>query len=313
MDDIVRVNRVGTVKLLTHASMRLVSRSVRSPVTSLLDIDGLWKMVMRHTDFRRLHREIRSGRFFAVVAAATDIASGQTHLFVEAQKERARAWTTHDHMMVQKPTMLGPHHVLASAAIPVLFPPVRVHGRWYMDGGVRYNTPLSPALYLGAESLIIVNVRAHENEPPPPDSFPGIGQMLGKLLDSVFLDRALFDLDRLTRINDMIDAVDRLGEGMLQRFQDDLQRRGRRPYRRVPLATVRPKRDLGALAAEYLQRSGKTHPLSFGRVLSALFEDDTRTSGDAASFLLFDGGYASALIDAGYRDAAASEEGFGNI
>jgi NTE family protein len=313
MDHIVRVHHLGALRMISSASMRIVSKRVRSPITSLLDIDGLWKTVMRHTDFRRLHREIRSGRFHAIATAATDIASGHTHLFVEAPKDRMPKWSTHDATLVPKPAMLGPHHVLASAAIPVLFPPVRVQGRWYMDGGVRYNTPLSPALYLGAESLIIITVRALQNNAPRPDEFPGIGQMLGKLLDSVFLDRAMFDLDRLLRINDIVDSVARLGDDALERFQRDLESRGRRRYRSVPLATVRPNRDLGALAAEYLKRSGRTHPLSFGRVLSALFEDDTETSGDAASFLLFDGGYARALIDAGRADAAAAAESFANL
>jgi NTE family protein len=310
MDDIVSVSRSGALRMIATASFRLMSRSVRSPVTSLLQVDGLWKMVMRQTDWRGLHRAIRGGRFDAVATAATDIASGQTHLFIEGRKEIVKLWATHDATLVPKQTILGPHHVLASAAIPVLFPPVRVQGRWYMDGGVRYNTPLSPALYLGAESLIIISVRAQRSESPRPDAFPGVGQMVGKLLDSVFLDRVAFDLDRLTRINDMVEAIAHIGEGALEKLREHLVARGRRPYRYVPLASVRPKKDLGALAAEYLAQSGKTHPLSFGRVLSALFEDDAQTSGDAASFLLFDGGYASLLIEAGKKDAAAVHEEF---
>jgi NTE family protein len=310
MDDIVAVSRGGALRMLASASLRMVNMRARSPITSLLEVDGLWKMVMRGTDWRGLHRAIRGGRFDAIATAATDIASGQTHLFLEGRKDVSTRWTTHDSTLVPKPTILGPHHVLASAAIPVLFPPVRVQGRWYMDGGVRYNTPLSPALYLGAESLIIISVRAQRPESARPDDFPGLGQMIGKLLDSVFLDRIAFDLDRLLRINDIVEAIERLGEDALAKMHADLAHRGRRPYRYVPLAAVRPKKDLGALAAEYLNRSGRTHPLSFGRVLSALFQDDAQTSGDAASFLLFDGGYASLLIDAGRADAEAVHDIF---
>lgn len=312
LNDIVSVNELGALGMLTRAGLRLVSNRVRSPVTGLLSVQGLWRKVSGETDWRALHRNVRGGRFDAVAVAATDIASGQTHLFVEGRRELVAAWTTHDPVLVVKPGNLGPHHVLASAAIPVLFPPVRVHGRWYMDGGVRYNTPLSPALYLGAESLIIITVRAQRPESPRPDEFPGMGQMVGKLLDSVFLDRVAFDLDRLTRINDMVEAIERLGDGAIDRVRDDLRARGRRPYRRVPLAAVRPNKDLGVLAAEYLA-THRGKPLSFGRVLSALFEDDTQTSGDAASFLLFDGGFAGTLIEAGRADAAAAGEALARI
>ncbi|MCK6549639.1 patatin-like phospholipase family protein [Myxococcota bacterium] len=309
MDDIVEVSQLGALKMITRASMRLVSKSVRSPVTGLISVGGLWRKVSHETDWRALHRHVRTKRFDAVAVAATDIATGFTHLFVEGQKDALGSWSTHDPVLLLKPGMLGPHHVLASAAIPVLFPPVRVHGRWYMDGGVRYNTPLSPALYFGAESLVIITVRANRPESPRPDEFPGLGQMVGKLLDSVFLDRVAFDLDRLTRINDFVTALEGAGPGVLEHVRADLIRRGRRPYRKVPVAAVRPEKDLGALAAEYLAKT-KTPPFSFGRVLRALFEDDTQTSGDAASFLLFDGGFASLLIDAGRRDAASAHAAF---
>lgn len=308
MDDIVAVSRSGTVKMLGSAVLRLATSAVRSPIASLLQVDGLRKLVMESTDWRGMHRAIRGGRFDAIATAATDIASGQTHLFIEGRRGVVNGWSTHDQQLVPLETLLSPSHVMASAAIPVLFPPVRVHGRWYMDGGLRYNTPLSPALYLGATSLIIITVRAQRPESPRPEEFPGLGQMVGKLLDSVFLDRVAYDLDRLTRINDMVESIERLGPEAMPRIREDLRRRGRRPYRRVPIASVRPRRDLGALAAEYL--SGRAHPLSFGRVLSALFADDTQTSADAASFLLFDGGYAAALIEAGRADAAAVHEEF---
>jgi len=279
-----------------------------------IDRDGvrqLSRLVQERADWRALRRVVRSGRLDAVGFAATDIATGRTRLFVDHARGLAPRWPKGDDAAEPEGVVFGPSHVLASAAIPLLFPPVRVGTRWYVDGGVRYNTPLAPALGLGAESLLIVSVRtaAEGHRAAASDDFPGFGQVVGKVLDSVFLDRVAFDLDRLTRINDIVEAVDALGEDTLTRLRGELQRRKRPAYRPVRYAHVRPSFDLGALASEHLERAAKgAGRFSFARVLSALFQDDAGTSGDAASFLLFDSGYAKTLMEVGRRDAEATHE-----
>lgn len=134
--------------------------------------------------------------------------------------------------------------------------------------------------------------------------FPGIGQIVGKLLDSIFLDRVNFDLDRLARINDIVRAATSMGERETERFRDALGALGRPRYREVPFAAVHPHVDIGAVAADVVRGSGSVSSFSFVRVLSALFEDDAGTSGDAASFLFFDGSSAERLIALGRADAA---------
>ena len=173
-----------------------------------------------------------------------------------------------------------------------------------MDGGVRDNTPLSPALRLGAESLLIVNVRGIEHDTGPLPGFPGLGQVIGKLLDSIFLDRVGFDLDRLDRLNDLVDIVEEMGDEAKARFYEGLKKRGRPAYRKVPFAAIAPNRDVGDLAADFLQAAAShSGALSYARVLSSLFKDPATESGDAVSFLLFDGPYASKLVEIGYEDA----------
>lgn len=306
IDDLVGLDRAGIRELLATGGKRLIGRPVKSPPVGLLRVDGIVKLVGEQADWRGLRKVVRSRRLDAVGFAATDIASGRTVFFVDHAEGLSPRWANGDDAPLIEPAALGPAHVLASAAIPILFPPVAVGGRWFMDGGVRYNTPLGPALGLGAQSLIIVSVRAvaEAQQPAPVGEFSGFGQIVGKVLDSVFLDRIGFDLDRLHRVNDWIDAVlEHGGEAALASVHANLAARGRPAYRHVPVAHVRPNRDLGALAAEHLKQAGSGRRFSFARVLSALFLDDQGTTGDAASFLLFDGGYAQTLIEAGRRDA----------
>ncbi len=311
LDELVSFNRKGMRELLRAGGLRLLGRQEVSPPVGVLGVDGIAKLVTQNGNFRNLRATIRSGRLHGVAFAATDIATGKTALFVDHSPDVVPRWSKGVDAPNVIKTTLGPSHIMASAAIPMLFPPVRVGTRWYMDGGLRNNTPLGPALCLGADALFILSVRSvTESHLASPDgTFPGFGQILGKVLDSVFLDRILFDLDRLTRINDIVESIEELGGETLDKARSVLANHNRPSYRRVPYAHVRPAKDLGGMASDSLDRLAREGGrLSFARVLKALFEDDTGTSGDGASFLLFDGGYADELLRAGQADGALAHD-----
>jgi NTE family protein len=303
IDESLSLSSFQALKMLGAAPLRLLRIGLRSPATGLLDAKGLWRRVSSSIDWSRVHRHVQGGRFDAIAIAGTDISTGDTHLFVDGAPGVCPPTPTRISEFVAVPSRLSLRHVLASAAIPLLFSPVQIGDRWYMDGGVRHNTPLSPALHLGAQSLLIVTVGGMR-APAAFSGFPGIGQIVGKLLDSIFLDRVNFDLDRLARINDIVRAATSMGERETERFRDALGALGRPRYREVPFAAVHPHVDIGAVAAEVVRGSGSVSSFSFVRVLSALFEDDAGTSGDAASFLFFDGSFAERLIALGRADAA---------
>jgi NTE family protein len=307
LDELIGFDRAGLRALLKAGGLRVIGRDVASPATGVLDVTGIVKLVHEKADWRSLRRVVRSGRLRGVGLAATDIGTGRTHLFVDHKDGLYPRWTEGDDGCIPQRVVLSPSHVLASAAIPLLFPPIRVGSRWYMDGGLRNNTPLAPALALGAERLLIVSVRTKGEADVPSGgargAFPGFGQMVARVLDSVFLDRVGFDLDRLTRINDIVEALEAEGGDVADDVRARLVARGHPPYTFVPYAHVRPNADLGALASEALARVATGSRFSFGRVLQALFTDDAGTTGDAASFLLFDGGYAEVLLGAGRADA----------
>ncbi|MEQ9325055.1 MAG: patatin-like phospholipase family protein [Polyangiaceae bacterium] len=310
IDELIGVAPLNMLRMVGTAPLRFVKRGMRSPAAGLLRADPLWKLIARETDWVGLGMHLARGRFDAVAVAGTDIQSGDTHLWVQGTGETVRALTGPTPMadFVAVPSKLGLRHVLASAAIPLLFPPIQIGGKWFMDGGVRHNTPLGPALRFGAESLLVVSVRGERTEDVSSHRFPGIGQVVGKLLDSIFLDRVAFDLDRLQRINDVVLAAESLGPEEAMRFHAKLVEMGRPNYRPVSHAAVSPSEDLGLVAARAIRESEQIPNVSFIRVLSALFEDDERSSGDAASFLLFDGRFTRQLIDLGMQDAARQHD-----
>lgn len=309
MDDMVSIDRAGLRELLAAGGKRLIGRSVKSPPVGLLRVDGITRLVGERVSWRSLRKVVKARRFDAIGFAATDIASGKTVFFVDHAQGIQPRWPKGDDAPYVERTPLGPAHVLASAAIPILFPPVPIGGRWFMDGGVRYNTPLAPALGLGADALLIISVRAvpEAHQSAPSGDFSGFGQIVSKVLDSVFLDRLGYDMDRLLRINDLVSSVEAVsGAHGLELLRTELAWRGRPRYRVVRHAHVRPSQDLGVLASTHLANAKVSGPFSFSRVLKALFQDDQGTTGDGASFLLFDGGYATELLAEGEKDAAAN-------
>lgn len=202
---------------------------------------------------------------------------------------------------------------MASAAIPFVFSPVRVGARWYTDGGVRQNTPLSPALRLGAERLVVVSFGGIHEERESSVSYPGLSGLVGKLFNSVFLDRLTWDLDRLDRINDVLTAGTSIyGPSFQTKMQAQLRDLGRRPYGVIPYVNVRPSRDIGQLASQLFSESARLRA-RYPRPLRDILVSDSTSSADAMSYLLFDGEFAGRLIDLGYADAERNAEALGAI
>lgn len=290
-----------------HLARRLGSPllgSAREPAMGLFDATPYEQLIRARIDWRGLRAVVDSGRLDAVAVACTELATGGTHLFVHRRRGVPLPFWKHDLSIVALPAELGPEHVLASTAIPFVFSPVNIGGYWYADGGVRQNVPLSPALRLGADALLAVSLgRERPPDEPAPDVFPGMAQILGKLLNGIFLDRMRWDLDRLGRINDILDCgAAAYGEGFAETLQGELTARGRQPYRKIRCVCIAPDTDIGAVAASLLQRGGLAS--SLGPVLRRVLAPAREHTADLASYLLFDGAFAAELIALG-RAAAA--------
>jgi len=270
-----------SARLATAGRIRLGSRA-------LLDTAPLRRFLVRtlgsEGELTGIARNIEQGRLTAAAIATLDYRTGQTVTWVEG-REGTKPWTRPDR--VSRVSHLSIDHVMASAALPLVFPAVRLAGGWYGDGGIRLMAPLSPALFLGADRILAISTRylrsREEFEVPEIAGYPPPAQILGKMVNAVFLDVLDRDVRRLKRLNDLV-----------EKLAPD-ERDGLRPVR---VLLIRPSRDLGRLAAGYEQRL----PAAFRFVVRGLGSHQTK-SPDFLSMLLFEPGYVRALMEIGETDA----------
>lgn len=305
------VLRIGLLDALRFFPAALGAGSA----AGLVDSRGLESLVVRSISWRDITHAIHEGRLRALAVSATHVASGRTHVFVQTRPEARPCWRPDPHSRCE-PTRIGPNHALASAAIPLLFPAVRVAGQLFVDGGLRQNVPLGPALRLGAQRVIVISLRHLESTPegenePDTTAEENVGSapfLVGKTLNALLLDRTEQDLQRLRRINTLLSVgTEALGPEYVTALNRALLPRGEHPLRYVRNILVRPSRDIGELASEYarsrefaLRARGVA-----GKALRALADREGRGSADLVSYLLFDGGFADRLIQLGRQDARA--------
>jgi len=269
----------------------------------------LERIVRRLIPWSRIGANLREGHLEALSVTATDIGSGKTVVFVQNANGQIPEWSKDPFVRAQSVT-IGAEHALASAALPILFPAVSVGERFFCDGGLRQNTPLSPALRLGADKVLVIGLRhkppSSEEIPEESMPFPGAAFLVGKILDAFLLDHIDYDLDRLRRFNALIQAVDALGNvNEKKRFDEVVTRMRGAPYRRVGEMMIRPSADLGQLAGD-VARAGRFKGTGGGagiRLLRRLATARGADEADLLSYILFDGHYAHDVARLGYEDA----------
>ena len=227
-----------------------------------------------------LHR----GSLRAVTFSTTDYTTGQSVVWVQGRDietwERPGRTSRQCRMTVD--------HVMASAALPLFFPAVQIGPHWYGDGGIKLTAPLSPALHLGAHRILAVSTRYDRtrSEAARPDvaGYPPPAQVIGLLLDAIFLEMVDQDVARMERINRVLEHV---------------PPEHRSGMRKVELMVMRPSQDLARIAAEYEPKL----PRAFRMLTRGLGTRET-ASPDVLSMLMFQDDYAKRLMALGESDAA---------
>lgn len=233
-----------------------------------------------------IDRNIASGRLQGVALTANSYETGDTVVFFRGRE--IETWERPHRKSVE--TRLTVEHIMASSALPLLFPPVRVGDRWYGDGGVRLNTPLGPAVHMGADRILVISThfRGTTDPPPPLPDPPSPATVLAAMYNALFLDQLDQDVHQMLRTNQLL------------RHLHDEQRHD---LREVDLLVVQPSKDIGAIAFELKDRV----PPTFRYLLNRLGSGQS-TSDDFLSTMLFHPDYVHRLIEIGEHDGEAQAE-----
>jgi len=300
---------LGTAAALSKDEAPMSSAPV--PARALLDALPLTELVQKQVAFDQLHRNVASGIVHALVITALEIASGRTTMFIEAPSHVAFPPSRDPRRNIRREP-IGLQHVLASAALPLVFPPRRIHGEAYCDGGVRFNTPIAPAIRAGADRIVVISLLSEsptaEVQEIPLEvreaSYKNPVFLIGKVLNALLLDPTHYDLQVLDRFNQMIETMESvLTPTQLAAFHQVVQQGRNMNYRKLRTLVFRPSLDIGEIALEYVRH---IRPEGIGaRLLHRLANQKSAWQSDLISFLCFDGGYSEQIIELGRREAVS--------
>jgi NTE family protein len=260
---------------------------------SLLDNTPLRALLERDVRFPRIAKAIERGHLEALAVTASAYTTARSVTFFQA-RESLQGWSRV--RRVGKPTILNMDHLIASAAVPFIFPPVRIGGEYYGDGSMRHRAPLSSAIHLGADRMLVIGVRAERPDPEPPADveppIPSLAQLSGYMLDTLFMDGLYTDLERLSRINRLLEVS---GPRRVTQGGSELKQ--------LHTVVIVPKDDVREVASRHAHEL----PRGLRLLLRGLGAGDPGGM-QLVSYLLFESGFTRELIAMGFRDALEMEE-----
>lgn len=260
---------------------------------SLLDNSPLRALLSRNVRFPRIEDAIDCGYLDAVAVTAASYSSTRSTSFFQGSPEH-KDWSRTRRVGIREGLHLD--HLMASIAVPMIFPPQLLHGGYFGDGAMRQATPLSSAIHLGADRILVLGVRDEtadkEADPSLPPQHPSFGQIAGYMLDTLFMDGLYSDLERMTRINQLIDSVaPQNRKGPMRRM------------RAIDTMLIVPSKDLRVIAYEHRMQL----PFAVRSLLRGIGGRGP-SENRLLSFLMFEEAYTRELIELGYQDAMKVRE-----
>lgn len=260
---------------------------------SLLDNTPLKKLLESHIDFTNIQKNIDKNLIRAIGITAAGYTSQCSTSFFQTSM-RIDKWTRTRRRGVKCNVTID--HLMGSLAIPMIFPQIKINGEYFGDGAMRQSTPLSPAIHLGADRILVIGVRNQKIESINKNTqsdYPSFANISGYVLDTLFMDGLYSDLERLISVNKLIDS------------RGDIYSEGSSPkMRAIDTMIINPTKSLTDIAHE----SRLSMPRSIRIILRGISGKDNSSASRLLSFLLFEAQYTKKLIDLGYRDAMAVEK-----
>jgi NTE family protein len=283
--DALTAGRSG-LKFITDATLGAFYR--KKFARSLLDTAPLKEFLDKTIPFDRIDRNLHEGHLQALAVTAMNYSSSNSINFVQSSHdipmwERSRRKS--------EKAWIGTSHVMASAAIPLFFPPIAVGEDHYGDGCLRNTAPLSPAIHLGANRLMVISVRRPDGLTPPPTTTlePTIARVLGVILNALLLDAVDVDMERMARVNQTLSLVPEDARANME-------------LKRVDYLWLRPSQDIGELAGDLFDHLPRVIKYLVGGLGSS------KEASELTSYLLFDPEFCGRLIKTGYEDALAGHD-----
>lgn len=291
-EKVFRIDSYGLIKTITKLLLAMILGGIgkHTPIY-LLDRTPLRKLLEKYIDGGIYQRKIDNKSLHAVSINATGYSSRQSVSFFHGHSSLTN-WKRAQRIGLSSNITVD--HLMASSAIPFLFAPVKLNQEYFGDGSIRQTAPISPALHLGADRVLVIG--NHQTDPKlkpaAASTTPSIGEIAGHTLNSLFLDSLDADIERLQRINKTVSLI---GGKVREKHGVNL--------REVEVLVISPSDDIGKMAAAH------AHELPWSiKILLRVIGAYSKTDSSFMSYLLFEKGYCNDLIKLGYEDTQRKKE-----
>lgn len=291
--------------------------TAHTPIQGLFDTSALREDIGRRIPWERIPGLIREGHLLGLTVCATEVCRGTSVFFYETAED-APLHPGADPAKSARRVRFNVDHAMASAAIPILFPAVQLDGFCYTDGGMRHNTPIHPAVRMGAQRIFVVSLFPSPYEYQRKARFgcrvnpkPGIPFLLGRVINALMQGAMDYDLYRIEAVNRLLALRGtEPGADAVECFEQGAPGREDEPYRPIETCLVRPSKDLNDLAREAMRDAPDEMKLPglAGRAFHRVVRSQALMDSDLASYIMFTPTYLNRLIELGRKDAAAKRD-----